>query len=67
MQYWYNIAKGQVETDEDRGPGEDVLGPYDTADEAAHALEIARRKTEEWDAEDRAWDQGGAAAAPAEE
>ena len=60
MQYWYNVAKGIVQTDEDRGPGEDVLGPYDTPGEAARALDIARERTEKWDAEDRAWDDRGA-------
>ncbi|HMT31211.1 MAG: methionine aminopeptidase [Actinomycetales bacterium] len=58
MQYWYNIATGRVENDDDRGPAEDVLGPYDTPEEAGRALEIARAKTEKWDAEDRAWEAG---------
>jgi len=59
MHYWYNIATGRVETDDDRGPAEDVLGPYDTPEEAGRALDIARAKTEKWDAEDRAWESGG--------
>lgn len=62
MQFWYNVATGQVESDDERSPGADVLGPYDTAEEAAHALESARRRTQEWDAQDREWDQRGAAA-----
>jgi len=61
VQYWYNVAKGVVETDDTRGPGEDVLGPYDTPGEAARALEIARERTEKWDAEDREWNDRGAA------
>ena len=60
VQYWYNVAKGIAQTDEDRGPGEDVLGPYDTPGEAARALDIARERTEKWDAEDRAWNDRGA-------
>ena len=60
MQYWYNVAKGVVENDDYRGPGEDVLGPYDTADEAARALESAHERTEKWDAEDKAWNESGA-------
>lgn len=62
VQYWYNISTGKVETDEDRGQDADVLGPYDSAAEAAKALEIARAKTEAWDEQDREWDQRGAAA-----
>ncbi len=61
MQYWYNITTGRVESDEDRGPGDDVMGPYATADEAGHALETARRRTEEWDQADREWAERGAA------
>ncbi len=60
MQYWYDVTTGQVQTDEDRGADVDVLGPYDTAEEAARALETAHERTEKWDAEDRAWDQRGA-------
>lgn len=29
------------------------LGPYDTAEEAARALDIARQKTAQWDEETR--------------
>lgn len=61
MEYWYNVRTGQVEDDDNRSPGEDVLGPYPTEDDAARALDTAREKTEKWDAEDRAWDERGAA------
>jgi hypothetical protein len=54
--YWYNVDTGKVETDETKGQGDDLMGPYDTEDEASRALEIARQKTERWDEEDRAWD-----------
>ena len=33
-------------------PGRERLGPYATREEAEHALETARRRTEEWDAQD---------------
>ncbi|MFN8082892.1 MAG: methionine aminopeptidase [Candidatus Lutibacillus vidarii] len=55
MAYWYNVNTGKVETDDTKSRGEIVMGPYDTEDEAVRALEIAREKTEQWDAEDRAW------------
>jgi hypothetical protein len=58
MAYWYNVETRRVETDEDRSQGDHVMGPYATEAEAARALEIAREKTEKWDAEDRAWDEG---------
>jgi hypothetical protein len=34
------------------------MGPYETPAEAEGALERARIRTEEWDAEDRAEDDG---------
>jgi hypothetical protein len=59
VSYWYNTATGQVETDDNRGQAQDVMGPYDTEDEAAHALQSARERTEKWDAEDREWNARG--------
>ncbi len=61
MDYWYNMRTGRVESDDERGPGQDVMGPYPSREEAARALEIARARTEKWDAEDRAWQDRGAA------
>lgn len=60
MPYWYNINSKQVETDENRGRNDEVMGPYDTEEEARNALARARENTEEWDAEDKAWDDKGA-------
>jgi hypothetical protein len=57
-QFWYNTRTGQVETDENKGQSKDLLGPYPTQAEAAQALETARRRTEDWDEEDRRWRDG---------
>ena len=51
MAYWFNIRTRQVETDENRARGEDVLGPYASEEEARQALDRAHERTEEWDAE----------------
>ncbi|WP_147066623.1 methionine aminopeptidase [Knoellia locipacati] len=56
MAYWYNIATKQVETDENRSRNDDVMGPYDTEAEASNAIASAHAKTEQWDAEERAWE-----------
>lgn len=53
MAYWFNIATGRVESEENRSQGADLMGPYATESEAAAALETARQKTEKWDEEDR--------------
>jgi hypothetical protein len=58
VSYWYNVDTGQVETDDNRSRGEQVLGPYATEAEARAALDTAHKKTGAWDAADRAWREG---------
>lgn len=60
MSYWYNVTTGEVETDENRSRGDQVLGPYETEAEAREALARARANTERWDEEDKEWDDRGA-------
>lgn len=60
MSFWYNIRTQQVETDENRSPNKDVMGPYESEEQARRALEIARDKSEHWDEEDREWEGHGA-------
>ena len=65
MAYWFNIETQQVETDDNRSQGADVMGPYETEAEAAGALATARAKTEAWDEQDRKdkeWETGDAQA-----
>lgn len=63
--YWYNLTTGQVERGYE-SPAVDRAGPFDTAEEAAGALELLRQRSRAW-AEDEAreddWtsrDSGGA-------
>lgn len=56
MSFWYNVDTGQVETDENRSRGAEVMGPYQSEAEARQALELARARTEKWDEEDREWE-----------
>jgi hypothetical protein len=58
MAYWYNVSSGQVESDDNKSQSDDLMGPYDSQDEAANALQSARERTEKWDAEDKAWEEG---------
>jgi hypothetical protein len=59
--YWFNTSTGQVETDETKSRGEILMGPYPTYEAAARALQTARERTERWDEEDRAWEEGRSA------
>ncbi len=56
--FWFNTRTGQVETDENRSKGEELMGPYASHEEAALALDRARERTEAWDEEDRRWEEG---------
>jgi hypothetical protein len=50
--FWYNVRTGQVESDDERSPVKDLLGPFGTREEAARALDIVRERNAAWDAED---------------
>lgn len=67
MSYWYNTATGQVETDDNRGQAQDVMGPYETEAEAARALQSAHERTEKWDEEERRWNSGASSSGDADD
>ena len=58
MAYWYNLTTGQVESEDNKSQSDDLMGPYDSQAEASKALDTARQRTEAWDDEDKAWDEG---------
>ena len=51
-QYWYNTETHSVEEGR-QSDWSKLMGPYATREEAEHALERARQRTESWDEEDR--------------
>ncbi len=53
--WWYNLRTQQVEPD-DGGPNAERLGPFDTKEEATHALELAAKRNEEWESGEDKWD-----------
>jgi hypothetical protein len=52
--YFYCVKHHAVEGPDGCGPI-DRLGPYDTEEEASHALEKAQQRNEDWD-NDPKWD-----------
>ena len=59
MAYWFNVSTGQVETDEDKSQGTTSWVPTTQPGRGgATRCETARERTEQWDAEDRAWEEG---------
>lgn len=53
--YWYNLQTGQVEKGM-QSAWDTRMGPYDTEEEARHALQTARKNTEAWDSQDQNWE-----------
>lgn len=60
--YWYNLRTGEVEFGM-QSASVDRVGPFDTADEAAHAPELLRERSNAW-AEDDAAESGWGATGP---
>jgi hypothetical protein len=55
--FWYNLKTGEVERGFD-SPAVDRAGPFDTAEEAAKAPEVIRRRSQAWaedDAREASW------------
>jgi hypothetical protein len=51
QRWWFCLKHMGVESDESC-PGKDRLGPYNSPEEAARALETVQKRNEEWDAAD---------------
>ncbi|MDP5226186.1 MULTISPECIES: SPOR domain-containing protein [Arthrobacter] len=49
--FWYNMVTHQVEEDA-MSDWSQLLGPFDTREEAAKALESVRKHNEAWDKDD---------------
>ncbi len=55
--YWDMRRKIAVRADE-RGPWEDMLGPYPSKHDAEHWRERVEERNEEWDSDDEDWERG---------
>jgi hypothetical protein len=51
-QWWFCTRHNTVERADTACPGKDLLGPYSTAEEAAHALDKVKERNATWDAQD---------------
>ncbi|WP_166983685.1 SPOR domain-containing protein [Paramicrobacterium fandaimingii] len=49
--YWYNLKSGEVEHGY-VSPSVDRVGPFDTPDEASHALERLAENSRKWEEEE---------------
>ena len=53
-EYFFNTRTQMVEKGR-QSSLEHLMGPYDTEEEAKSALEIARKRSQAWDDDDRGW------------
>jgi hypothetical protein len=58
MPYWWCVKHGRVESTAKGWFHGQRLGPFDTEQQAAHAIEIAHERGEQAEAEDREWRDG---------
>jgi hypothetical protein len=58
--YYWCLSHHRVEIEDNMCPAVDRLGPYNSAQEAEHALDRVRERNETWDAEDARWEGHGA-------
>ena len=49
--YWYNMKTGEVEFGFE-SPSINRVGPFDSRDDAEHALEKLRANSEKWDTDE---------------
>ena len=56
-QWWFNTRTKQVEQGR-QSHYTDLMGPYETREAAAAALETAQKRTESWDEDDEKWREG---------
>jgi len=54
--YWDMNKRRAVRADE-RGPGDEVLGPYPSKEAAEHWREKVERRNEDWDDADEQWNE----------
>ncbi|MDO4897988.1 MAG: SPOR domain-containing protein [Rothia sp. (in: high G+C Gram-positive bacteria)] len=53
-EFYYNLKTGQVEEGQ-QSPAKDLWGPFKTREEAAAAMDSARKRNEELDAKKDGW------------
>jgi hypothetical protein len=54
-QWYWDLRKNRAVRASERGPGEDVMGPYDTKEDAEHWREKVEARNEAWEQADREW------------
>ncbi len=56
--YW-DLARHKVVRWDERGPGDQVMGPYPSPEAAANWRDTVEQRNEAWEEEDEAWEEWG--------
>jgi hypothetical protein len=59
VEWYWDLVRGVAVKAEDRGPGDQTLGPYSSRVEAEHWKDKVEQRNEEWAGADEAWEQQG--------
>lgn len=54
-EWYWSLTEGRAVLADERGPADDVLGPYPTRTAAENWRDLVEERNETWDEQDRAW------------
>ena len=55
-QWYWNLKQGRAVQASQRGPADDLMGPYDSKEEAERWRERFDARNEQWEQADREWE-----------
>jgi hypothetical protein len=56
-EWYWDLRRGRAVTAAERGPGEDVLGPYPSKAEAENWRARVEERNEAWEEDDEEWER----------
>jgi hypothetical protein len=55
-QWYWDLKKGKAVPASERGPADEVLGPYPSKDEAEHWRDRLEERNQAWEQADKEWE-----------
>jgi len=59
IEWYWDLQRGVAVTADERGPGDQMLGPYPSRIEAEHWKDKVEERNEEWTGADDDWNRSG--------
>ncbi len=57
-EWYWDLRRNRAVPADERGPAEDMLGPYASKYEAEHWKDKVEERNKAWDDDDEAWERG---------